>query len=68
MKEQLLATSTTDKMRIYFVEGSKFPYELRVNSLSDGDPVYGYKTYRGACIAMSKFQKGRYKGNASTAW
>lgn len=68
MKEVLMATNATDKMRIYYLEGSKFPYELRVNSLWDGDPVYGYKTYKGARIAMAKFSKGKYKGNPSTAW
>lgn len=68
MYGKLLKQNSTGKMRIYFCEGQERPYELWVNSLWHGDPVYSYKTYKGACIAMAKFEKGRYKGKPSTKW
>ena len=38
-------------------EDEETTYEVRIDSLSDGDPVYGYKSKRGAMIAAAKYAK-----------
>jgi len=67
----LVAKSKTDKMRVYDMgkENARgYRYIVQVNSLCDGDPAYGYKTKRGALVAMARFEKNRYTGKPSTTW
>ena len=68
-KETLIAKSKTDVMRVYLVQEDdgtyrRRPYEVRVNSVSAGDPVYEYETEFGAKIAMRMFEKGSYRGKS----
>lgn len=66
MKE-LICKGPNDVCRIY---ATKDGFELWYNSLYYGDPVYIYKTLRGAKIAMARMNKGIYKDlkKPSTLW
>lgn len=57
--EKLICKSENDLSRIYQTEQG---FEVRYNYLSDGDPVYLYKTLRGAKVAMQRMNAGRYQG------
>ena len=67
MQENLVCKGINDVCRIYETEDG---FELRYNSLSYGDPVYLYKTLKGAKIAMARMAKGIYKNlkRPSSAW
>lgn len=64
--EKLICKGINDECRIYETENG---FELRYNSICDGDPCYLYKTLKGAKIAMKRMANGIYKGlKPSTAW
>lgn len=64
--EKLICKGTNDECRIYETDRG---FELRYNSLYHGDPIYVYKTLRGAKVAMKKMANGRYKGlKPETKW
>lgn len=65
--EELIYKEPNDICRIYKTEHG---FELRYNSLWYGDPVYVYKTLKGAKIAMAKMKNGIYKNlkKPSTTW
>lgn len=65
--DKLICKGKNDECRIYQTEQG---FELRYNSLCDGDPVYLYKTLKGAKIAMARMAKGTYASltKPSTPW
>ena len=64
--EKLICKGKNDECRIYETENG---FELRYNSLWHGDPIYFYKTLKGAKISMKRMANGIYKGlKPSTAW
>lgn len=67
--ETLIFKGKNDVCRIYQTERG---FELRFNLLSEGDPVYLYKTAKGAKIAAAKMtSKNGIYGNRthpSTKW
>ena len=64
---ELICKGQNDVCRIYKTECG---FELCYNSLWNGDPVYTYKTLKGAKIAMARMSKGIYKDlkRPSTPW
>ena len=65
--EKMICKGTHDECRIYQTNRG---FELRYNSICDGDPTYIYKTLKGAKIAMAQMAKGIYKDlkKPSTPW
>lgn len=60
-KEILICKGKNDECRIYQTNSTRYPFELRYNSFFWGDPCYGYKTLKGAKIAMALKARGIYK-------
>ena len=67
MNDKLVCKGTNDVCRIY---ETNYGFELRYNSLWYGDPVYLYRTLKGAKVAMTRMAKGIYQDlkHPSTAW
>lgn len=64
--EVLICKSENDLSRIYKTD---IGFEVRYNLICEGDPVYKYKTLRGAKVAMQRMNSGKYKGcNPSGRW
>lgn len=66
--ENLIFKGKNDVCRIYQTDSG---FELRFNLLSEGDPIYLYKTARGAKIAAAKMtaSNGIYANRKpSTKW